>query len=60
MTRFRLIRTVIEISVSFAVAGIATKALFKKPDEKVVVNMDAPTTTENVNDVTDEEVEESI
>lgn len=63
MSQFKLIRTVIEISVSFAVAGIATKALFKKPAEKVVVNMDAPTTTADaVNEVTvtDEEVEESI
>lgn len=61
MTHFRLIRTAIELTISFAVAGIATKAIFKKPDEKVVVRMDnTPTTTENVDDVTDEEVEESI
>lgn len=63
MTKFRLIRTAIEITLSFTVAGIATKALFKKPDEKVIVNMDnTPTTAtaDAVNEVTDNEVEESI
>lgn len=61
MSKFKLIRTAVEITISFAVATIATKALFKKPEDKVVVNMDTPTTTADaVNEVTDEEVEESI
>lgn len=61
MTKFRLIRTAVEITISFAVAGIATKALFKKPDEKVVVRMDnSPIEPDEVDDVTNEEVEESI
>ena len=61
MSKFRMIRTAIEITISFAVAGIATKAIFKKPEEKVIVHCDnTPTTTENVDDVTNEEVEESI
>ena len=46
MSTFRLIRTAVEISISFAVAGIATKDT-------------TPTTTDAV-EVTDEEVEESI
>lgn len=63
MSNFKIIRTAVEITISFAVATIATKALFKKPEDKVVVNMDTPTTTADaVNEVTvtDEEVEESI
>lgn len=60
MTHFRLIRTAIEITISFAVAGIATKALFKKPEDKVVVSMDTTPTTTDAVEVSDEEVEESI
>mgnify|MGYP000309664661 FL=1 len=61
MSTFRLIRTAVELSISFAVAGIATKAIFKKPDEKVVVRMDnSPIEPDEVDDVTNEEVEESI
>lgn len=60
MTHFRMIRTAIEITISFAVAGIATKAIFKKPEDKVVVSMDTTPTTTDAVEVTDEEVEESI
>ena len=61
MSTCRLIRTAVELSISFAVAGIATKAIFKKPDEKVVVRMDnSPIEPDEVDDVTNEEVEESI
>lgn len=60
MTHFKMIRTAIEITISFAVAGIATKAIFKKPEDKVVVSMDTTPTTTDAVEVTDEEVEESI
>ena len=60
MSTFRLIRTAVEISISFAVAGIATKAIFKKPEDKVVVSRDTTPTTTDAVEVTDEEVEESI
>lgn len=61
MTKFRIIRTAVEMTIAFTVAGIATKALFKKPDEKVVVRMDnSPIEPDEVDDVTNKEVEESI
>ena len=60
MTHFRMIRTAIEITISFAVAGIATKAIFKKPEDKVIVSMDTTPTTTDAVEVSDDEVEESI
>ena len=33
MSNFKIIRTAVEITISFAVATIATKALFKKPED---------------------------
>ena len=61
MSTFRLIRTAVELSISFAVAGIASKAIFIKPVEKVVVRLDnSPFEPVEGDDVTNEEVEESI
>ena len=60
MTKFRLIRTAVEMTIAFTVAGIATKALFKKPEDKVVVSIDTTPTTTDAVEVSDEEVEESI